>query len=268
MAERLTGDAYVLGRSLSSVVSGAAQLVGLAVGGLAVAALGPARAILVSAGCHLAVALAVRFGLPRLPTPAPGTGSAVRQSWAVTGTLLRDREVRRLLLLQWIPPAFVVGGEALVVPYAHGRGFPPAAAGLLLACAPAGMLVANLVVGRLVRPWIRERLVAPILVAFGAPLALLALPVPLVVAALVFLLGGAVFCYSLGVQRRFLDALDERHRGQTFALLSTGLMTMQGLGPAVIGAVAETTSIGLAMVIAGTGTVLTGVWWWLRGVPR
>jgi len=262
VAETLTGDAYVLGRSLSSVVSGAAQLVGLAAGGLAVAALGPSRALLVSAACHLVVSLAVRLGLPRLPTPAAPTGSAVRQSWSVTGALLGNREVRRLLALQWIPPAFVVGGEALAVPYAAGRGFSPAAAGLLLACAPAGMLAANLIVGRLVAPPTRERLVAALLVAFGAPIAVLAAPVPLAVAAAVFFLAGALFSYSLGIQRRFLDALDERHRGQAFALLSTGLMTMQGIGPAVAGAIAEFTSIGLAMVIAGTGTVLTGVWWW------
>jgi MFS family permease len=148
------------------------------------------------------------------------------------------------------------------VPYADGRGFPPAAAGLLLACAPAGMLVANLVVGRFVQPPTRERLVASLLVAGGAPMVLLAAPVPLVVAAVVFLGCGALFSYSLGIQRRFLDALDERHRGQAFALLSTGLMTMQGLGPAVFGAIAQISSIGLAMVLAGTGTVLTGLWWW------
>jgi predicted MFS family arabinose efflux permease len=165
-------------------------------------------------------------------------------------------------MLQWIPPAFVVGGEALAVPYAASRGFSPAAAGLLLACAPAGMLVANLIVGRLVAPPTRERLVAALLVAFGAPIIALAAPIPLAVAAAVFFLAGALFSYSLGIQRRFLDALDERYRGQAFALLSTGLMTMQGIGPAVAGAIAEFTTVGAAMVIAGTGTVLTGLWWW------
>jgi predicted MFS family arabinose efflux permease len=263
VAETLVGDAYVLGRSLSSVASGAAQLLGLAVGGVAVAYLGPERALLISAGSHLLVSLGVRFRLPQLPTPVPGTGSAVRQSWSVTGALLGDRRVRRLLLLQWIPPAFVVGGEALVVPYADSRGFPPSAAGLLLACAPAGMLVANLAVGRLVAPRTRERLVAPLIVTLGAPLALLAAPVPAAVVGVVLFLNGAMFSYSLGIQRRFVDALGGRYRGQAFALLSTGLMTLQGFGPAASGAVAEATSIGVAMVVAGTGTALTGILWWL-----
>src|SRR5690606_22232693 len=152
VAETLRGDAYVLGRSLSSVASGAAQLAGMALGGVAVAALGPQRALLASAACHLAVAVAVRLGLPRLARPTAGTGSAVRQGWAVTTRLLRDREVRGLLLVQWVPPAFVVAAEALVVPYVQLRGFPAGSAGLLLACAPAGMLLGNVVVGRMLRP--------------------------------------------------------------------------------------------------------------------
>lgn len=264
VAETLHGDAYVLGRSVASVASGAAQLVGLALGGVAVASLGPQRALLVSAACHLLVAVAVRLGLPRLSSATSGEGSAVGQSWSVTRELLGDREVRGLLLLHWVPPAFVVAAEALVVPYVAGRGFPQSSAGLLLACAPAGMLLGNLAVGRFVRPRTRERLVVPLLVCFGAPLSVLAAPVPVGVVAVALLLGGALFSYSLGIQRRFLDALDERHRGQAFALLSTGLMTLQGLGPALIGVIAETVSIELAMVVAGLGTAATGLVWWHR----
>ncbi|HLT09476.1 MAG TPA: MFS transporter [Micromonosporaceae bacterium] len=261
VAETLRGDAYVLGRSLSSVASGAAQLAGMALGGVAVAALGPQRALLASAACHLAVAVAVRLGLPRLARPTAGTGSAVRQGWAVTTRLLRDREVRGLLLVQWVPPAFVVAAEALVVPYVQLRGFPAGSAGLLLACAPAGMLLGNVVVGRMLRPATRERLVVPLMVGLGTPVALLAAPVPMPVVAVVLLLAGATFTYSLGIQRRFLEALDEDHRGHAFALLATGLMTLQGVGPAVIGAIAEVTSIGVAMVLAGAGTAACGLIW-------
>lgn len=251
VAEVLTGDAYVLGRSLSTVVSAGAQLVGLAVGGLAVAALGPRHALLVSAGCHLVAALAVRLWLPNLAVAARAAGSAVRQSWSVSAALLRDAAVRPLLLLQWLPPAFAVGAEALMVPYAAYRGYAPGSAGLLLACAPAGMLVADLVVGRFVRPPTRERLVGPLLVLQGACVAALALPVPLPVAATLMAGLGGGFAYSLGLQRRFLDALPTAHRGQAFGLLSTGLMTLQGLGPTAFGAVGEFGSMPVAFAGAG-----------------
>jgi predicted MFS family arabinose efflux permease len=252
------------------------------------------RALLVTAGCHLVAALWVRLRLPAFDvlTASPGavaskaasavpgaragsatgavaasaTGSAVRQSWTVTGRLLRNRDVRALLLVQWLPPAFVVAAEALIVPLVSARGFASGAAGLLLAAVPLGMLVGSLVMGRLVRPAVRERLVGPVLVAVGVPVMLLAVPVQLpVMAGLLFVIG-AGFSYSLGVQRPFLEAVDPSLRGQAFAVLTTGLMTLQGLGPVVIGAVAEGVSIGAAMIVAGAGPVLIGLaWWYSRG---
>ena len=157
----------------------------------------------------------------------------------MTGQLLRDREVRALLLVQWLPPSFVTGAEALVVPYAVERGFPDGSAGLLLASVPVGMLAGNLAVGRLLRPATRERLVAPILVLFGVPLMALAAPLPLTVVAGLLFVAGAGFSYALGVQRPFLESLGPAVRGQGFAVLTTGLMTLQGVGPLLTGLVAQ-----------------------------
>jgi hypothetical protein len=43
-------------------------------------------------------------------------------------------------------------------------------------------------------------------------------------------------------------------------------MTLQGLGPVVIGRIAQGVSIGAAMVVAGAGPVLIGLtWWYTRG---
>src|SRR5262249_11655054 len=109
VADRLTGDAYVVGRSVSNVASAGAQLVGLAAGGGAVAFLGPHNALLATAAAHLIAALAVRLFLPGLDRPARAAGSAVAQSWTATRALLTDREVRHLLLIQWLPPTFGVG---------------------------------------------------------------------------------------------------------------------------------------------------------------
>jgi predicted MFS family arabinose efflux permease len=262
VAESLNGDAYVLGRSLSNVASAGAQLLGLGLGGVAVAQLGPARALLVTAACQLAAATWVRFGLPKLPPAATSEASAVRQSWQVTVRLLRDPRVRALLLIQWLPPSFVTGAEALVVPYAAERGFPTGTAGLTLAFVPIGMLAGNLTVGRLVPPGTRERLVSPILVVFGAPLAVLAMPVPLAVVMGLLFVAGAAFSYSLGVQRPFVEALDPSVRGQGFAVLTTGLMTLQGLGPLVLGLVAQYVSTAAAMVVSGVGTASLGIAWW------
>ncbi|WP_131738348.1 MFS transporter [Actinomadura roseirufa] len=259
VAEALPGDAYVLGRSLMGVGSAAAQLLGLAFGGVAVAALGARHALLVAAAGHVLAALLVRLRLPDLPPPGASGGSLVRDSWAGNLRLLADPAVRTLLLAQWLPPAFVAGAEGLLVPYAEVRGYGGGAAPLLLACSAAGMLLGNLAGARLLGPAARERLVVPLMAAFGVPLAAFALPLPAAAAAALLLLSGCGFAYELGVQRPFVDALPEDGRGQAFGLLSTGLMTAQGIGPVVLGALAEAVTVGGALACAGAATLLTAV---------
>jgi hypothetical protein len=174
--------------------------------------------------------------------------------------LLADRAVRRLLLAQWLPPALAVGAEALLVPYAGERRFPTSAASLLLTALLAGMLLGDFVVGRFVRPALRERLSAPtVVVLLGMPLLLLPLGPPLPAALLILLLCGSGFSYSLGLQRAFVDVIPEAQRGLAFTLLSTGLMTLQGIGPLVAGAAAELTSTAAAIGMIGVATMLTGV---------
>jgi MFS family permease len=256
VADVLTGDAYVLGRSLTSMASGGAQLLGLTLGGVAVGALGAQRALLLTAACHLAGALIVRLGLADLPA-VPATGGALRQSWSTNAALLGDPWVRRLLLVQWLPSAFVVGAEALMVAYAASRGFPAATLGLLMGGSPLGMLLGQLLFGRLVPPAARARLVAPLILLLGLPPVLFAFNPPLLVCGLLMVASGAGFAYSLGLQRAFVDAVPERGRGQAFGLLSTGLMTLQGVGPAVFGGVAAVTAPRWAVALAGVATVTT-----------
>lgn len=260
IAERLTGDAYVLGRSVSNMSSSAAQLLGLAGGGVAVAAAGPRDALLFAAGCHVLAAVAVRLRLPGTPPPSPRDaqprGGAVRDSWTGAVALLSDRTIRRLLLAQWLPSAFVAGAEALLIAYSAGRGLPAATGAVLMAAPAVGMLLGNFVAGRFLRPSLRERSSPAFLVVLGTPLiALLAAP-PLPVLVGLLIVAGTGFAYGLGLQRAFLAAAPADRRGQLFALLSTGLMALQGVGPLLLGAVAELTSPALAIAVAGAATVL------------
>lgn len=157
IAERLTGDAYVLGRSVSNMSSSAAQLLGLAGGGVAVAAAGPRPALLFAAACHVAAAVAARVGLPAETRVAHKAGNPVRDSWSGAVALLGDRTVRRLLMAQWLPSAFMAGAEALLVAYGAGRGFPAGTGALLMGAPAVGMLLGNFVAGRFLRPSVRER---------------------------------------------------------------------------------------------------------------
>ncbi|WP_034591015.1 MFS transporter [Hamadaea tsunoensis] len=256
-AERLRGDAYVLGRSLSTMSSSAAQLAGLAGGGAVLAALGrPQHALLVSAALHAIAAVAVRTRLPDLDPAPTAAGSVVRHSWHGNRALLADRAVRRLLVAQWLPPGFAVGAEGLLVAYAAQRGWGTATAGYLLGCLPVGMFLGDFLVGRFVAPARRERLSAPLVALLGVPLIGVGLTGSPVVAAAALLCSGAGFSYKLGLQREFLAAVPQELRGQAFGLLTAGLMTAQGLGPAVFGGIALGTGAGWAVALAGGATCL------------
>jgi predicted MFS family arabinose efflux permease len=256
VTEILTGDAYVLGRSVMSAASSGAQLIGLAVGGVAVAALGAREALLIAAAGHVLAALIVRLGLPDLDGAPGESGSAVRASLAGVGELLGDPVIRRLLLAHWLPPACVAGAEALLVAYATARGFPPGSAGALMAALPVGMLLGDLIVGRWVRPAVRERLSRPLVLLAGAPLVLLITGLPVGGTLALLIISGTGAAYQLGLQRLLLEATPEPRLGQMFALLSTGLMTLQGLSPVVLGAIAQLSTPGAALLSAGAGTML------------
>ncbi|MFI0875482.1 MFS transporter [Streptomyces parvus] len=280
VAQSLEGDAYVLGRSLSNIASAGAQLFGLALGGAAVAALGPRRALAVSAVLYLGCALAIRIRLPRLqpgesggtPGSAGGDGGAVRASLQGAGLLLRGRTVRRLMLAQWLPVALVAGAEGLIVAYAGERRFAPGWYAVLMGCLPVGMLVGDLLVGRFLRPRTRERLVVPLVALAGLPLIGFAAEPGVGVSSCLLLISGLGYAYGLGLQRPFLDALPHDGQGQAFGLLGSGSMTLQGVGPVCLGtAAAAGTGTGGAIALAGGAVVLTAGWiltWHPAAWPR
>ncbi|MGI5054842.1 MFS transporter [Streptomyces sp. JAC18] len=261
VAQSLEGDAYVLGRSLNNIAGAGAQLFGLALGGAAVAALGPRRALAVSAALYLGCALAIRIRLPRLqPGDAGGDDGAVRASLRGAGLLMRGRTVRRLMLAQWLPVALVAGAEGIIVAYAGERRFAPGWYAVLMGCLPVGMLVGDLLVGRFLRPRTRERLVVPLVALAGLPLIGFAAEPGVGASSCLLLLSGLGYAYGLGLQRPFLDALPQGGRGQAFGLLGSGSMTLQGVGPVCLGAVAAVIGTGGAIALAGGVAVLTAGW--------
>ncbi|MBB4907232.1 MFS transporter [Actinophytocola algeriensis] len=260
-ADVLTGDAFVVGRGLFQLASSAAQVIGMAGGGLAVAFVGSETALLVTASCHAVAALWAWLALPDLPAPGrQSERSLVRQSFHGARELLVDPVVRRLLFANWLPPALVIGGESLLIPYAALAGFPTGAAGVVLACIPAGMFVGNLVVTRVFTPHLRERAVPVLVAVLGLPLVAFVFDLNAVTAGVLMVFLGAGFAFGVGLQGRFRDALPDDSTGQAFGLLSTGLMTFQGVGPLVFGGLTEVVPVGVAMALAGAATLGSAVW--------
>ncbi|MBB4905977.1 MFS transporter [Actinophytocola algeriensis] len=256
MAEVLTGDTYVLGRSLSYLVAVAAQMVGMAAGGVLVGWLGVERTMLVTAGAHLLASVISRLFLSRTEVVRQG-GSIVRRTFQGNAALVAAPGVTKLIMVQCLPAAYLAAAGSLLIPYAAQRAFDPRETGILLAATSVGMLIGDVVVGRAFAPATRERLVLPLLLVMGTPPIALVLDLPYPAVAAAYVITGVGSAYLLGLQRRFLEAVPADLQGQGFALLNTTTMTIQGIGPLVFGVFAEFLPVGLAIALTGVSSVLT-----------
>ena len=252
----LTGDRFVVGRSVLSAVGSTAQVVGLALGGVLLLAFSPRGLLLVSGLALVAGAVVARLGLGHHPaTRDAAAGGAVRATFRGNRRLLADPRVRGLLLAQWVPTWLVTGVEALVVGYVAHRGWSTSSASLVLAAVPVGMLVGDVVVGRGLTPRRREQVAFSLALLLGLALVPWALGLPYGAVVALAMTCGIGFGYHVGLQRRFAESLPARDQGLGFGLLSTGLMGGQGLGPVVAGALAAT--LGPAVAVGTLGAVAT-----------
>lgn len=252
LPEVLDGDRYVLGRSVFLMAMSGTQIVSLAGGGVLLAALGPRRALYVSAGVAALGALWSFARLrPRPPRAQDAIGSPVGETMRANVALLTEPRIRGLLLAQWLPVSLLTGAESLAVPYVASLGRDESLGGVVLAALPVGIFIGNAVVGRGLPPRTRERLAFPLAVLVGAPLTLFALRPPLWAALMIFAVAAAGLSFELGIQRAFVDAVPECQRGQAFGLVSAGLMAGQGLGAVALGGIADPTGPGLAMAAGG-----------------
>jgi hypothetical protein len=283
LGEFLKGDAFVLGRSLIRVSAQGAQIAGFAATGLLLLALPPRGALLLTVAGFLFSAALLRIGTVNRPAaarpaparPAPsgtergtGPGAGVRtenapergagrgQGTGGTRALFADRRIRALLLLNWLPPAFVVVPEGLAAPYSAEIGAGPVGVGLLLAAMPVGGMAAELAAGALLKPPARERLVLPLAGCLLLPFLLFAWRPGLPLALAALLAAGTGFAYTLGLDRWFFDAVPEELRARAMTVMTAGLMSVQGMGMAAGGAAAEFMPPHWAIVAAGgLGTV-------------
>ena len=243
---------YVPARSLLRIASQLAQVGGNAFGGLLLVVLTPSGAIGVNSVALVASALLLRFGVRHRPVAGVqgGTGlvrdslRGLRQVFALTG-------VRRLVLLGWLVPMFSVWPEALAAPYVAGKGGSPALVGLWLVALPTGMIAGDLLgVLGLSAQWQRRLVGLAAGASFLPYLAFLAKPA-VGVAWLLLAASGVCGMYSLGLDALVRQAVPEHLFARTMAVSSAGLMTLQGLGFALAGAVGQVAGSGTAIVAAG-----------------
>jgi len=249
LADALDAETFVAARSLLRLLSQTALLLGFAIGGLALAAVGARDLLIADAVSFVASAALLRWGTSEHQARAVGPRASVRDGLRAAGHLMRQPVLRRLLLLTWIPAALFCSVDAMATPYAHGRGQD---VGLLLAAAALGTIAAEWLAIRASLA-LRPHLVLPVALITG--LAMMGYAGHPVVAVAVALNLTAAFGGAIGqwVDKSLVEQLDERVRGHLFALQGGLLMAVQGIGIAVAGALAEV--VAPYQVLAGAGVL-------------
>ena len=240
--EILPRGGYLLGRSVFNMAVGVMQICGFAAGGVLLTVLSARGTMLVGAGLSLAAAVVARCGLsPRAPR-ASGRPS-VRQTWRSNRRLWSSPARRYVYLALWVPNGLIVGCESLFIPYA------PRHAGLLFSCAAAGMLAGDTLAGRVWPERWRPRLGAPLRLLLAGPYLVFALHPALPVAVTAIVLASVGYSATLMLQQRLMALTPEDLSGHALGLHSSGMLTMQGLGAALAGTIAEHVSPATTMAV-------------------
>ncbi|WP_327315850.1 MFS transporter [Streptomyces sp. NBC_01235] len=239
---------YLPGRSLFNMMGGLMQITGYATGGALVTALSPRPVLLLAVLFYATAAVVARLGLSVRPARASGRPSAAVTRR--TNAVLWSSRPRRLTYLGlWLPNGLVVGCEALFVSY------DPDAAGTLFACAALGMLAGDVTVGRLLPPSLRPRLATPLLLLLATPYVFFALHPALPLAAACAGLASVGFGASLVQQERLMALTPSELSGHALGLHSAGMLTMQGVGAALAGTLAQLTSPASAMTAMALASI-------------
>ncbi len=257
MADILAGEKYVLGTTLTQITFQVGTVMGFALGGVVVAALGT-RAALVTDGATFGIsALLLLLWVYKRPAAAgPGPTGQNPSHWAGMAAGVRlvfgDATLRTLVLFGWLVTFYVVP-MGLAAPYAASfHGVPLAiGAGLVFAALPFGTAVGTFVLGRMVSPVRRQRWMGPMAVGSCAVLSLCwTLPGPAVSLA-IFALAGALAGFQLPANAAFVAAVPAERRGQAFGLANGGMQVAQGLWFVGAGAVAGVLTPATTIAISG-----------------
>jgi Transmembrane secretion effector len=245
-------DAYVPARSLLRIAAQAAQLGGNAGGGALLMVLTPSGALLVNAASFGLSAAVVRFAIAdHANAGQPIQARLLRDSLQGARAIFAHAELRRLLLVGWLAPMFAVAPEGLAAPYVAAHHGSSTLVGWWLVALPIGTIGGDIAGVRLLTPQQQRRLVAPAAAAGFLPYLAFAFGPPIPIALLLLVASGACGLYMLGLDARVRDAVPPQLFARTMTLNSAGLMTLQGVGFTLAGAIAQGVGPAIAIAVAG-----------------
>jgi hypothetical protein len=244
-----------------------AQIGGNALGGALVVAIGTSGAILANAGSFALAWALVTLCVADHPGAAGSTAPGLlRDSLHGAREIFALPGLGRLMLLGWLVPMFSVAPEAVAAPYVSGHHASPQLVGWWLAAMPAGTIVGDVAGVRYLRPEAQRRLLGLTAAAGFVPYLVFGFDPPVAAALVLLFVSGLFGMWSLGYDGLVRLVTPDRLFARTMTLNSAGLMTLQGAGFALAGAVAGLTDAAAAIAIGGAcGLVTVAALWRRRG---
>jgi MFS family permease len=250
---------YTSGMAVRNISGQAAQLVGFAGGGALVSALAPSVGLALDAGTFAASAVLLLVGVRSRPAVAAARLAFVESMVVGARLVWRDPGLRALLGLCWLAGFYVVP-EALAAPYAASLGGGAVAVGAIMASDPLGSVIGGIVFSKWVPEAGQRRVIGVLGILAGFPLILCALRPPLLLSMLLFALSGAAAtAYNIQAVASFVRRLPDAQRAQGSGLLSSGLVTVQGLGALAAGIVADVVGPAHTVALAGAAGAVAAV---------
>jgi MFS family permease len=251
-------------RTISDQVN---QAIGLGLGGLVVAWVGPALGLWADLVTFVLSALVITLVVkvqPLCGTPSAGVVGFFRDIGAGASYLFRHRVLASLLALSLCSVWAIAAPEAVAIAYAQGKSGSASFGGLLMAAPIFGTVAGLVMVGH----WQPERQNSRILfLALLMPLPLVGtiFAPPLAVTWLLWFVCGVLQAFMLPLQSTFSLVIPAHMRGRVFGLAGALSVAASGIAFLAAGYLAELTSPALSVAICAVGSLLAivvlGVRW-------
>jgi MFS family permease len=264
---------YLAGTGLMRLLYQLDQVIGLALAGAVILALGARAALLIDvitfAVSFLLIAVTVRRrpAAREVGTPRATVVSEVRDGWRL---VFDDPALRALVLLAWGASVVLIGPEAVALAYAREDGQNPAVGAAMMASLPAGAALGAYLVSRL-SPRRQVRAIVPLAVATCVPLLATSVAPPWWAALVLWFLSGLGQGFMIPLLATVNLLCPASYRGRVNGLAGAGFAVTTASAFLLSGLVADLTSPAVAVTFAGAvGIGLIGLVHraWPRGSIR
>ena len=235
------------------------QVLGVALGGVVVAAVGAHRALWLDAASFVVSAVLLGSLVRARPAVAQGGVPGLRELGRdVRDGLLYlrgDVRLRSMAGLAWIMLLAILAPEAVALPLARDQGAGTRAGGLLLAAVPLGVAVGAAIVGRWT-PAQQVRRMLPMAALLPVPLLPMALDPPWPVACVLFALAGVFQAFLVPLMGTFTVLAPEPLRGRLNGVAGAGFSLISAFAFIAVGALADATTSATAVALSAAVTLL------------